>query len=251
MLGVKSMNRKSILKREHKNKDYNIITLQNPNGSISECYRRIKVGIKFSSINRKVQVIEVTSPNQNDGKTITLLNLAATFIEDKKKVLIIDMDLRRPKIHHAFKSKNENGLDDYLVGDIPLSKLVKHSSSPYIDYIVRGSKVPYPLTVLDDPSIKKLIDSFRDQYDYILLDCPPILAVSDALIIATYADAALFIVSQMFCNKNDAILAMKYLKDNDVPILGVVFTNVTKKNSNYSHDYNYYSYKKRYYGDKK
>src|SRR5574344_2922064 len=111
------MNKAKAIQQEKANPNHYVITLLDPSSPISEAYRRIKVGIEFSSVDNINKVIQITSSNQGEGKTLTLLNIAVTFAEDDKKVLIIDMDLRRPEIHYAFKAVNKDGLTDYLGND--------------------------------------------------------------------------------------------------------------------------------------
>jgi protein-tyrosine kinase len=220
-----------------------VITKELPSDPVSECYRKIKTNIDLSNADNNIKVIQITSGVQGEGKTTTLINLATVFAEDSKKVLIIDLDLRRPQIHHFFNAINENGLVDYLADKIKKEDVIKHSDNKYIDYIIRGSSVPYPASILNSQKLKDFVDSVKDKYDVVLLDCPPILVVTDSLIISKMSDGLIFVVSQIVANKNDSIQAIKSIKKNNINILGTIFTNVSKK---YSNAYDGY-YSNRYY----
>ena len=110
------------------NPDYRIITIEEPSSIAAESYRRIKVGLEYSVVDKNIKVIQVSSASQGEGKTLTVLNLAATYVENGKKVIVLDLDLRRPKLPRSFKVENKNGVTDVLVGNISLEKAIKHTT---------------------------------------------------------------------------------------------------------------------------
>ncbi len=231
---------KKFKKNTSSNPNYRIITVEEPLSIAAESYRRIKTSLEFSNVDRQIQVIQLCSSSMGEGKSVTALNLAATYKEDNKKVLVIDLDFRRPKIHRSFRAENKNGITDVLAGNIKLEEAIKHSDLG-IDYLVRGSSVPYPTALLGSENLQKIFETLRKQYEYIIVDCPPILAVSDATIIARLCDGCIFVVSQQKTEKNAAKESVKLLRDNNVNILGVVFTFISSKRSNYySSRYKYY-----------
>ncbi|HHT67285.1 MAG TPA: CpsD/CapB family tyrosine-protein kinase [Erysipelotrichaceae bacterium] len=235
-------NMKSVIK----NPNYRIITVEQPLSLAAESYRRIKTSLEFANVDKRPQVIQVCSSIQGEGKTVTVLNLAATYAEDGKKVIVVDLDFRRPKLHRSFKIENKNGITDVLVGNVGLEEAIKHSDNG-IDCLNRGSKVPYPTTILGSENIKEVFKVLRANYEYIIVDCPPILAVSDATIISKLCDGCIFVVSQSKTEKSVAKEAVKVLKDNTVNILGCVFSSITARGSNYySNRYSYYY--QNYYG---
>lgn len=240
------MNRNVIIKKENNNQDFDLITVSDPSSVASENYRRIKVSLEFTNLDKKKQVIQITSANQGEAKTTTLLNLAYTYVEDKKKVIVINMDFKRPKIHHYFGVPNKNGLSDYLAGSITKDKVIQHSDKYNMDFIVRGSEVPYSTSLLSSKLLETFIKDLRKDYDYIFIDCPPVL-LSDTVVISRITDGTIFVVSQVISTKDSTKNAVKYLRENNVNILGCVFTSVNEKSSNYS---KYYRYKYcNYYGD--
>lgn len=222
------------------NPRYRIITVEEPLSIAAESYRRVKTSLEFAVLDKKLQVIQACSSMQGEGKSVTVLNVAATYAEEGKKVLVIDLDFRRPKLHRAFNVENKDGITDVLAGHITLDQAIKHSDNG-IDCLNRGSKVPYPTVILGSDAIKELFETLRKEYEYIIVDCPPILAVSDATVISKLCDGCLFVVSQTKTEKNAAKEAVKILKDNGVNILGCVFVNISAKKSNYySSKYKYY-----------
>ena len=228
------------------NPNYRIITIEEPLSLAAESYRRIKTSLEFANVDTHPQVIQVCSSMQGEGKSVTVLNIAATYAEDGKKVLVVDLDFRRPKLHRSFRIENKNGITDVLTGNISLDEAIKHGQNG-IDCLNRGTKTPYPTAVLGSENITKVFQDLRKKYEYIIVDCPPILAVSDAAIISKLCDGCLFVISQSKTEKVAARESIKILRDNNVNILGCVFCGITAKGSNYySSKYKYYY--QNYYG---
>ena len=235
------------LKKYHNdNPQYRIVTIEQPLSLAAESYRRIKTSLEFANVDTPPQVIQVCSSMQGEGKSVTCLNIAATYAEDKKKVLVVDLDFRRPKLHRSFHVENKDGITDVLSGSIKLEAAIKHGNNG-IDCLNRGEKAPYPTAVLGSEQMAKLFEELRKMYEYIIVDCPPILAVSDATIISKLCDGCLFVISQSRTEKAAAKEAVKILRDNNIVILGCVFCGITSKGSNYYHS-KYKYYYQNYYG---
>ena len=228
------------------NPHYRIITVEEPLSLAAESYRRIKTSLEFANVDKQPQVVQVVSSMQGEGKSVTVLNLAATYAEDSKKVIVVDLDFRRPKLHRSFNVENKNGITDVLAGHIKLEDAIKHGDNG-IDCLNRGEKAPYPTAVLGSEQMAKLFDELRKLYEYIIVDCPPILAVSDATIISRLCDGCLFVISQSKTEKNAAKESIKILRDNNVNVLGCVFCGITSKGSNY-YNSKYKYYYQNYYG---
>ena len=229
------------------NPHYRIITVEEPLSLAAESYRRIKTSLEFANVDKHPQVIQVCSSMQGEGKSVTALNIAATYAEDSKKVLVVDLDFRRPKLHRAFRRENKDGITDVLAEHIKLEDAIIHGENG-IDCLNRGSKAPFPTALLGSENMAKLFEELRKQYEYIIVDCPPILAVSDAAIISKLCDGCLFVVSQAKTEKAAARESVKILRDNGVNILGVVFANISTKRGNYYYSNKYKYYYQNYYG---
>ena len=240
-------------RRHHKNKHtvidnphYRIITVEEPLSLAAESYRRIKTSLEFANVDKHPQVVQVCSATQGEGKSVTVLNIAATYAEDSKKVIVVDLDFRRPKLHRSFRIENKNGITDVLAGNVKLEDAIKHGNNG-IDCLNRGTKVPYPTAILGSENMSKVFETLRKQYEYIIVDCPPILAVSDAAIISKLCDGCVFVISQTKTERAAARESIKILRDNNVNILGAVFTNISARSSYYySSKYKYYY--QNYYG---
>ena len=229
------------------NPTYRVITVEEPLSLAAESYRRIKTALEFANVDKHPQVIQVCSSMQGEGKSVTVLNIAATYAEDGKKVIVVDLDFRRPKLHRSFRVENKNGVTDVLAGHLKLEEAIKHGDNG-IDCLNRGEKAPYPTAVLGSENMAKLFEELRKQYEYIIVDCPPILAVSDAAIISRLCDGCLFVISQAKTEKAAAKESVKILRENGVNILGVVFDNISAKRGNYYYSNKYKYYYQNYYG---
>ena len=229
------------------NPHYRIITVEQPLSIAAESYRRIKTALEFSNVDKHIQVVQICSSVQGEGKSVTVLNIAATYAEDHKKVLVVDLDFRRPKLHRSFRQENKNGITDVLAGHISLEGAIIHGENG-IDCLNRGTKVPYPTAILGSDNMAEVFKQLREMYEYIIVDCPPILAVSDAAIIAKHCDGCLFVISQNKTEKAAARESVKILRDNGVNILGCVFANISTKRGNYYYSNKYKYYYQNYYG---
>ena len=183
------------------NPTYRVITVEQPLSLAAESYRRIKTALEFANVDKHPQVIQVCSSMQGEGKSVTVLNIAATYAEDGKKVIVVDLDFRRPKLHRSFRVENKNGITDVLSGHLKLEEAIKHGENG-IDCLNRGTKAPYPTAVLGSEQMASVFEQLRKDYEYIIVDCPPILAVSDAAIVSKLCDGCLFVISQSKTEKN-------------------------------------------------
>lgn len=240
------MKRKVKTHQTHSSQYNHLAMLEDPSGLSAEAYRKIKVGLEYSEVDDKLQVLQVVSSLQGEGKTTTALNLACTYAESGKKVIVLDFDFRRPKIHRALKVENKNGITDVLAGNITLDEAIKSKEGIPFDIINRGTKSPYPTALLGSAELSSKVEELRQRYDVIIVDCPPILAVSDSFVISKLVDGTLFVVSEEMTDKGAAKEAAKALRANGVNVLGVIVTGITKKGKNYygsKYQYYYQNYK--------
>ncbi len=222
--------------------EYKVIAKEDPHHVVSEQYRKLKTNIDFSVIDTKMQVISLTSTFPKEGKSITALNLATVYAQAKKKTLIMDLDLRKPKLHRAFGLSNKDGLGEHFAEGIDILDLI-HEADEYLDVLVAGTKIPFPAEVLESNQMKHLIDKLRTKYDKIIIDAPPLTAVTDATIISRFVDGTVFVVGSRKTNADIAKKALKELEQSGGNIIGGIMTKVQKRDLFNGADYYYY------YGD--
>lgn len=216
-----------------------IITLTNPRSPISESYRALRTNIEFSSIDEKLQVLMVSSAGPGEGKSTTITNLAVTFAQSEKKVVLIDADLRKPTAHHTFSISNRLGLSTVISQQCSLEEVIQVSDIPNLDVITSGAIPPNPAEMMNSKRMTAVIDRLREMYDIILIDTPPLLAVTDAQIVATKSDGVILVVDQGRVKREIAGKAVKNLESVNARILGVVLNNVKRKANEEAYYYYY------------
>lgn len=216
-----------------------LITLTNPKSPISESYRSLRTNIDFSSIDEKLQVIMVSSAGPGEGKSTTITNLAITFAQSERKVVLIDADLRKPTAHHTFSLSNRFGLSSVLSQQCSLGEAIQRSNVPGMDIMTSGAIPPNPAEMLNSKRMTTVIDELRQQYDMILIDTPPLLAVTDAQIVSTKSDGVVLVVDQGRVKREIAKKAVHNLQAVNARILGVVLNNVKRRAKEEAYYYYY------------
>ncbi len=217
---------------------YNIISDQEPLGVISEQYRKLRTNIEYSNFNEDYKVLNITSTFKGEGKSVTVLNLGVVYAQSNLKTLIIDMDIRRPKIHRGFNLSNQKGLTLLAKDDTDPSQMIQ-SVSPYLDILPAGEKLPYPSEFLMSKRVKAFINKLKESYDKIIIDTPPITAVADANIINNIVDGTILVIGSRRSSLDDVKTAVHQLKENGGNLIGTVLTRVAKKDNKYMHYYEY------------
>ena len=230
--------------------NYEILTITQPRSAYAEAFRRLQLNIQYASVDKPYKVIQVISSKPAEGKTTSSLNLAAVYAEKKKKVVVVDLDLRNPKVHRAFKLnvKDIPGVTQYILGVSKLEDIIHHDESG-IDVITRGEKISFPETVLESKALAELIESLKEIYDYVILDCPPALVVTDPIIISKYADCQVLVAKYKQTKKAELAETVRMFKRSKGNIVGIILTNAKKQSSTYNgRYYGYYSYESYEYG---
>ena len=217
---------------------------ENPGNYITEAYQKFIINLEFINLDGKYKVFQVTSSLGAEGKSTFIGNIAFLLAKKGLKVCVIDLDLRKPKIHRIIDVANEKGVSDYLSGKINLTEAIVKSSLGF-DAMVRGENTDAVVNVLTSDKLKALLFTLKEKYDYILVDSPPVILVSDSLYIAKIVDATVFAISQSETSRKVVKEAVDLLKQNQVNIIGVIMLQVNFKNSSYGYGYGYgygYSY---------
>ncbi|NOV00004.1 CpsD/CapB family tyrosine-protein kinase [Paenibacillus planticolens] len=220
-----------------------IITHENPKSPISEAYRTLRTNIQFSSIDEELKVLMITSAGPGEGKSTTLVNLAVAYAQADKKVLVIDADLRKPTMHHTLQVSNRWGLTNLLTNQLSIPEVLQASAIKNLNIITSGPIPPNPSEILASKKMTSVLDELRQQFDIVLIDAPPAIAVTDSQIIATRSDGVILVVDSDRVKRDAALKAKQNLDNVRARILGVVLNNVDRKNRDA-----YYYY---YYGESK
>ena len=215
-----------------------IISYNDPKSVISEQYRAIRTNIEYSNVDQNTKTILVTSSDKNEGKTTTVSNLAVSFANLNKKVLLIDCDLRNASIHKMFKINNIYGLTDILAKDRAVDKCIQKTELENLYVLTAGSTPPNPAEILSSEKMKNLIEDLKNIYDYIFIDTPPIGLVTDAGVLSSFTDGVVLVVKSESVEKKYLEETKKKLDAVDARILGAILNSYKSEQK----DYNYYSY---------
>ena len=202
----------------------NTVSLITPNIRECEPYNRLAMNIKYLNVDNPYKVLMITSTEPNEIKSTTICNLAYTLALNNKKVLLIDLDIRKPSVHKYFNISTEVGLIDYIDGNLDAKSIIKHTDES-VDIITAGKKVLNPLVIVESQKLQSLIDELRKEYDYILIDTPPVLACADAIAISKKSDGVIFNIALNTTKKVLVKEAYNNLKNAKANIIGI---NLTK-----------------------
>lgn len=207
-----------------------------PKSITAESYRSLRTNIQYSSIDKQVKTLVVTSSNAGEGKSTVSGNLAYTFFQSGKRVLIIDCDLRKPSLHRKFNVSNEVGLTDVLVGTSELNKVMKKiDDNLYL--LTTGTLPPNPAEIIGSNTMENFLDECKINFDYIILDTPPILPVTDSKLLAIKADATVLVVRSEISKSKHVSQAFKELGKVNANVIGTILNDVEMHSEKLYYDY--------------
>ncbi len=222
-----------------------LITHISPSSIVAESYRSLRTQLMF--LGNDLKTILITSSRAGEGKTTTVTNLAITLAQAEKKVIMVDADMRRPVLYKVFHSGEENnGLAQYLVDGLSPEEIIYETEIDNLYMIPHGLVPPNPSEILGKEKMKDLINYLSEHYDYILIDSPPVIAVTDPIVVSRISDVVLLVVSATNSSRRALRLAMKQLSSSSAPVKGVVFNGIILEGA-YSR---YYKYPYDYYYNK-
>jgi capsular exopolysaccharide synthesis family protein len=233
-------------------KSKELIITKNPKSLFAESIRSIRTNLAFSSLDKEVKLIINTSPEAGDGKSFVTANLAVAYAQEDKKVLLIDADLRRGRQHEIFGVMNvtSGGYSNLMLNykeNISLEKYICTTEDKNIDILPTGPTPPNPVELLGSENNRKLLERLKKKYDLIIMDCAPVIGLSDAVILAKIADINLITVSVKKTKMENLERVKKLFDQNDIKINGVILNKAQVSGNGY---YSYY-YTNDYYGDGK
>lgn len=215
------------------------LALENPADTAVEAIRSLRTSVYFSVMNQGNNLVMVTSASPGVGKSFVTSNMAVVLANAGKKVLLIDTDLRKGHIHKAFGLSNKLGLSDYLSQSDTSQPNIHNSVIENLDVICRGKNVTHSSELLMSERFKRLLDTVKGQYDIVVIDSAPILAITDSAIIGKYVGTSLLIAYYGVNTVKDIELSLKRFKQNDIEITGVILNGIDAKSDDYNYVYEY------------
>jgi capsular exopolysaccharide synthesis family protein len=214
-----------------------------PKSSVAECCRTIRTNILFMSPDKKMSRLLVTSAGPREGKTVSAVNIATVMSQSNSKVLVVDTDMRRPRVHRVFGVENDVGLSNLIIGEVSYDDAIKRTPVPNLDVLLCGPIPPNPAELMHTERFHAILRDLDERYDWIIFDSPPTIAVTDAMILSNLVDGVLLVVKGAQTTKDFVRRAKDKLAGVNAPILGCILNDVDLENRQYG---NYYYYYRRY-----
>lgn len=218
----------------------NLVTQNHPKNPGAEAYRVIRTGIQFAQAGKELQTIALTSCTPNEGKSTTIANLAVVLTQAGKSVLLIDCDMRNPTVHKNFNLSNKVGLSSCISMGTALSDAVQKTSIEGLYALTGGVIPPNPSELLGSEQMKNVLQRAKEQYDYVLIDTPPVMPCTDALIVSRFVDGMILVIASAEVKVEMARDVKNQLVNAGANILGVVLNKVRSEHHGYGYGYYYY-----------
>lgn len=232
----------------NENEETNVpIAQREPRSPTSEAFRLLRTNLSFFSVDEPIRRLLVTSAIKGEGKTTTASNLAVVMAQSGKRVVIIDTDLRRPRLHRMFGIGNNVGLTNLLLEDDsqPVTRFLQKTETPGLKLITSGPMPPNPAELLGSQRMEQVLSNLDDLFDVIILDSPPVLTVADAAVLAPSVDGLMLVSRIGYVDMGAVVQAVELLRAAETPITGIVANDFSQRQGGYYY-YSYYSYQYRY-----
>lgn len=217
-----------------------------PKSTVAECCRTIRTNILFMSPDRRLRRMLVTSAGPQEGKTVTTVNIATVMAQSNTRVLLVDTDMRRPRVHKIFDFVNDVGLTNLILGEVDYDTAISRTPVPNLDLLKCGPIPPNPAELLHTERFQSIIRDLEDRYDLVLFDSPPTIAVTDSMILSQMVDGVLMVVKGGQTSKAFVRQARELLVGVNAPILGCILNDVNLDNRQYGY-HTYYRHYGQYY----
>jgi len=228
----------------HDTQEGNLITIEQPRDPVAESFRSLRTNLQYASVDHTIRSLLVTSPSPSDGKTTVAANLGVVLAQSGQKVVLIDADLRRPRVHRIFNVPNRSGMSNLFVqSSISLDGSLQKTDIENLFILPSGEKPPNPSELLGSGKMSEILSFISEQADVLIIDSPPVMAVTDSSVLAPRADGVLLVVKPGVTKLAEAAQAVEQLFRVNANILGVVLNEVDLSKSRYG----YYQYKGYYH----
>lgn len=219
--------------------DAHLASIERPSSPTSEAYRTLRTSVQFAGLERTIHSLQITSPRSQDGKSTTSANLAVALARAGLRVILVDCDLRRPRVHEFFNASNAVGFTSVLLGQARLDQALQGIENiPTLQLLASGPTPPNPSELLSGRRAADLVQNLKDGTDILVFDTPPVLPVSDALVISDLMDAVILVVAAGSTTKKEAHRAYEMLRQVEAPIIGTIM-NSGPGQSGYGYGYGY------------
>jgi len=224
-----------------------VVSIQDSNSSAAEAYRSLRTSLQIIGLRRPIQTILVTSPMTSEGKTTTAVNLAVTMARAGRRVVLVDLDLRRPRLDRFFDLDREPGITSVLVGDAPLSEalaaIAVADGVPPVQLLTSGPIPPNPSELMGTARLSELLASMQSFADLVIIDSPPLIPVTDALVLCGRVDGVLLVVGAGQTRRRHLGRSAELLQQTEAPVLGAVLNATTAQHHRYGYGYGAYGYR--------
>ena len=219
-----------------------LVTVSHPSAPAAEAFRLLRTSVKFLGIERQVRVVQITSPSPGEGKTLVAVNLAVALAQAGDRVVVVGGDLRRPRMEEVLDVPLVPGLTGVLIGDVTLPQAIQSVAAvPNLSVLPAGHPPPNPSELLSGERARRLIDVLGRTYDVVVIDCPPVLPVTDSLVLGRMADTTLLVTSANKTSKRSLTRAVELLRQVDAPLVGTVLNSLSADESFSGEPYRYES----------
>lgn len=247
MLGMLPLLTEPKLQGKEDSSARDLTVFREPSSVAAEACRSIRTNLMFLSAQKEVQALVVTSPGPRDGKTTAAISIAITMAQAGARVLLLDADLRKPRIHKSFGLPADKGITTAIMGEAQAKALILHSEIPLLDILPCGPIPPNPAELLHTERFREILAQCRREYDRIILDAPPTGPVTDPAILGSIADGVVMVLRAGHTTRDAALHARRHLADAGARILGLVVNQTDRKGTRYGYGYSYYTPYGRYY----
>ncbi|HEX9049268.1 MAG TPA: polysaccharide biosynthesis tyrosine autokinase [Anaeromyxobacter sp.] len=227
-----------------------LFVFRQPKSPVAECVRSVRTNLLFMSPEKPLKTILITSSGPQEGKTTTAASLAATMATSGNRTLLVDADMRRPRVHRIFGASNARGLSSLIVGEGALDDAVHSTEIPNLHVLACGPVPPNPAELLHTAVFKALLSEMERKFDRVIIDSPPVGIVADAVVMATSVDGTLMVLKAGQTSRDLARRAARQLADVNARVFGAVLNDLDLENQKYGQYYYYYRYG-YYYGREK
>lgn len=215
---------------------------EEPSSRAAECCRHIRTNLLFMAAEHKFKTLVVASPSPREGKSTTCMYLATTMAQSEQRVLVIDSDLRRPRLHQSLGTSRNQGLSNLILGNVALDDVIKTTDIPNLWFLPAGPTPPNPAELLMTERFTEILAELGERFDRIILDSPPILAVTDPLVLAKNADGIVLVMKAGSTTRDHAQRAARQLYDVDARVAGAILNELDVDDKSYGYYYHYYGY---------